>query len=93
MNDAEPPPKPAPLYTPEFAAKRRRSLFWSMIMCVCMGVALIAGAIYGRDSDGIVTTGLPGGRFAYPWFVVGPAGSLLLGLGLWGLWDYYTRRD
>jgi hypothetical protein len=91
MSDAKPPPPP--LYTPEFAAKRRRSMFWAMVMCVAMGGALIAGAIFDRDADGIVTSGLAGGRFAYPWFVVGPAGALLLALGLWGLWGHVTGRD
>lgn len=93
MDEPRPPPEPRPLYTPEFAAKRRRSLFWSMVMCVGMGAALLAAAVWDRDPDGMVTSGLKGGRFSYPWWLVAPAGAGLLALGLWGLWGHVTRRD
>jgi uncharacterized membrane protein YhaH (DUF805 family) len=89
----DPKPAPEPLYTPEFAAKRRRSVFWSMVMCVMMGAALVAAAIFSRDQDGMVTSGLGGGRFNYPWWLVAPAGLGLIALGLWGLWGHVTRRD
>ncbi len=88
-----PKPDPAPRYTPEFAAKRRRSQFWSMVMCVAFGAGALAAAFYARGHGGMVSSGLKGGRVEYPWWLVAPAGAGLLALGIWGLWGHVTRRD
>lgn len=89
----DPTPEPRPLYTPEFAAKRRRSIFWSMIMCLLMGLALLANALFGRDHDGMVIGSIKSGIFKYPWWMVASAGAALLAFGLWGLWGQITRRE
>ncbi|MBW8815480.1 MAG: hypothetical protein JF588_18820 [Caulobacterales bacterium] len=91
MDDPKPAPEPRPLYTPEFAAKRRRSIFWAMIMCLGMGAALTADALYQRTHGGMVSMGYRHG--SYPWWMVVPMGVGLLMLGAWGLWDNLRGRD
>lgn len=87
----DPKPEPRSLYTPEFAAKRRRSIFWSMVMCMAMGAGLLADALYARGHGGMVSMGYRNGPF--PWWIVAPMGMGLLALGVWGLWGQLTGRD
>jgi hypothetical protein len=93
MDDPKPPPEPRSLYTPEFWAKRRRSGFWAMIMCIGMGAAVVVGALYAKDHGGMVTSGAKDGHMQYPWWMVLPVGAALLALGVWGLWRHVTRPD
>jgi hypothetical protein len=81
------------MYTPEFAAKQRRSTFWAMVMCVGMGAAMLAAAFYAKDHGGMVTGGHKGGLTKYPWWMIAPLGAGLAALGIWGLWGHVTRRD
>lgn len=84
-------PKPTPLYTPAFAAKKRRSTFWAMIMCLLMGSYLLASALFARLHGGMVSGGFRHGPLE--WWLAAPAGLGLMALGLWGLWGHFTRRD
>ena len=84
-------PDPAPRYTPEYAAKRRRSQFWAMVMCIVFGGVLVGVALYAREHGDMVAGGPKSGGW-YPWWVVAPAGAGLMALGVWGLWGHFTRR-
>ena len=93
MDDPDSGPEPRPMYTPEFAAKQRRNGFWSMIMCVGLGAALLACALYAKDHGGMVTSGPKDGFTKYPWWMAAPVGAALAAFGIWGLWGHMTRRD
>jgi hypothetical protein len=93
MDDPELPPERRPLYTPEFAAKRRRSIFWSMIMCIAMGLALLAGALYAKDRGGMMTSGPKDNFTKYPWWLIAPIGAGLAAFGVFGLWRNLNGED
>lgn len=93
MKDPDRTPQDPLLYTPEFAAKRRRSIFWSMIMCIAMGLALVIGALYAREHGGMLTSGPKDHFTKYPWWLVAPVGAGLAALGVWGLWRNVTGRE
>jgi hypothetical protein len=93
MDEHDPAPDPRARYTPEFAAKQKRSSFWSMIMCIALGVALVVGALYARDHGGMMTSGPKDHYAKYPWWLVAPIGAGLVTLGIWGLWRNLTGRQ
>ena len=93
MDEPKSAPEPRSLYTPEFAAKKRRNGFWAMVMCIGMGLAGLTYGFYAKDHGGVVTSGPKDGHTQYPWWVAVVLGAALLALGVWGLWRHVAHPD